>query len=518
MNSSLAMTETFRHASDKPISLAVLAMGGQGGGVLTDWIVALAESCGWCAQSTSVPGVAQRTGATIYYVEMLPAKDGKAPVLSLMPSPGDVDIVLAAELMEAGRSILRGLTTPEKTLLIASTHRSFAVVEKEKPGDGAGDPNAVIEAAGVAARRTIAFDMETLAAKHGSVISAALFGALAGAGALPFPREAFEKVIAAGGRGIEPSLKAFAAGFERASGAPQPEILRRSPAKRHDPLPAAPSAHAPLNTLIDRIAKEFPEGLHPLLFAGVKRLVDFQDPAYAGDYLDRVAVFNALEGTTGAARGFALTERAAKYVAVAMAYDDVIRVADLKTRSTRFQRVRDEVSAEPDQLVYTTEYMHPRAEEIVGLLPASLGGWIESRRKLFASIDRLVNKGRRVQSGSVRWFLPLYLLAGLRRFRRGTLRHRHEVAHLEAWLELARRYAEANYDLAVEILAARRLVKGYSDTHARGLSKYDRVVSALPVLAGREDGAAWLRRLVQAALVDEKGAALDGVLKTVASL
>jgi indolepyruvate ferredoxin oxidoreductase beta subunit len=201
-----------------------------------------------------------------------------------------------------------------------------------------------------------------------------------------------------------------------------------------------------------------------------------------------------------------------------MAYDDVIRVADLKTRSTRFQRVRDEVSAEPDQLVYTTEYMHPRAEEIVGLLPASLGGWIESRRKLFASIDRLVNKGRRVQSGSVRWFLPLYLLAGLRRFRRGTLRHRHEVAHLEAWLELARRYAEANYDLAVEILAARRLVKGYSDTHARGLSKYDRVVSALPVLAGREDGAAWLRRLVQAALVDEKGAALDGVLKTVASL
>ena len=143
---------TQRLNTDKPISLAVLAMGGQGGGVLSDWIVALAESCGWCAQSTSVPGVAQRTGATIYYIEMLPAKDGKAPVLSLMPSPGDVDIVLSAELMEAGRSMLRGLVTPDKTVLIASTHRSFAVVEKEKPGDGASDPNAVIEAAGVAAQ------------------------------------------------------------------------------------------------------------------------------------------------------------------------------------------------------------------------------------------------------------------------------------------------------------------------------------------------------------------------------
>jgi indolepyruvate ferredoxin oxidoreductase beta subunit len=47
-------------------------MGGQGGGVLADWIVALAETEGWIAQSTSVPGVAQRTGATIYYIEMLP--------------------------------------------------------------------------------------------------------------------------------------------------------------------------------------------------------------------------------------------------------------------------------------------------------------------------------------------------------------------------------------------------------------------------------------------------------------
>ena len=47
-------------------------MGGQGGGVLADWIVWLAESEGWAAQSTSVPGVAQRTGATIYYIEMAP--------------------------------------------------------------------------------------------------------------------------------------------------------------------------------------------------------------------------------------------------------------------------------------------------------------------------------------------------------------------------------------------------------------------------------------------------------------
>ena len=74
-----------------PITVAVLAMGGQGGGVLVDWIVALAEQRGWFAQSTSMPGVAQRTGATIYYIEMIapdPGKPGRHPVLSLMPAPG----------------------------------------------------------------------------------------------------------------------------------------------------------------------------------------------------------------------------------------------------------------------------------------------------------------------------------------------------------------------------------------------------------------------------------------------
>ena len=90
-------------------------MGGQGGGVLADWVVGLAEAQGWAAQSTSVPGVAQRTGATIYYIEMAPPKGGTQPVFALMPTPGDVDIVMASELMEAGRSVLRGLVTPDRT-------------------------------------------------------------------------------------------------------------------------------------------------------------------------------------------------------------------------------------------------------------------------------------------------------------------------------------------------------------------------------------------------------------------
>ena len=233
-------TTPTRYTTERPICVAVLAMGGQGGGVLSDWIVELAESQGWHAQSTSVPGVAQRTGSTLYYVEMLPPKAERAPILSLMPAPGEVDVVLAAELIEAGRSILRGLVTPDRSTLIASTHRLYAVAEKEKPGDATADPNVVVEAAGVAAKRVIAFDMETLATKNNSVISACLFGALAASGTLPFAAEAFEGIISAGGRGVESSLKAFRAAFAQTK---EPPAAQRTPIKRPgkrlDPLPAS---------------------------------------------------------------------------------------------------------------------------------------------------------------------------------------------------------------------------------------------------------------------------------------
>jgi indolepyruvate ferredoxin oxidoreductase beta subunit len=504
-------------SSVKPLSITILAMGGQGGGVLTDWIVALAEQQGFVAQSTSVPGVAQRTGATIYYVELLKARNGTPPILSLMPTPGDVDVVVAAEMMEAGRSILRGLVTPEKTVLIASTHRSFAVSEKEAPGDGTANPVSVVDAADFAAKRTIAFDMEALATRSGSVISSALFGALAAAGVLPFDKGAFEAVIRNGGRGAESSLKAFTAAYDRAREKPR-DAVAAAPRKRFDALPES-AGHPALDQLVRRIRSSFPPAAHGILLAGVKRLVDFQDPAYAAEYLDRLAAMLAAERAHGGeARDFAFTAKAAKYVAVAMAYDDVIRVADLKVRGSRFARVRASVGAKDDQIVYTTEYMHPRMEEVCGALPKRLGQWIEERPKLFARLDRVVNRGRRVRTGTVFWFIALYLVSAMRGRRRGTLRHYRETAHREAWLATATSLLSTNYDLALEALEGRRLVKGYSDTYARGLSKFDKVMGAIPQLAARQDGADWLRRLRQAALMDEQGIALDGALKTIATL
>ena len=494
------------------IKLAVMAVGGQGGGVLTNWVESLARSQGFAAQATSVAGVSQRTGATIYYVEMAPMTDGASPVFSLAPAGGDVDVLIAAEMMEAGRAIMRGFVTPDRTTLIASSHRALAVSEKSVPGDGAASSPEVIAACEIAAQRLILADMERIAVNTGSVISASLFGALAASGALPFPREAFEDAIRQGGKGVDASLRAFAAGFDAALA---PFEVDAKPVKiAQENAPAGPEvAKVQWQALLSKIA-QLPDPVIEMATAGARKVVGFQDVEYGQEYLDRLDSVIARDSDE---KGYALSTAAAKYIANAMAYDDVIRVADLKTRRARFDRIRGEMGAGDDNLLHLTEFMHPRAEEIVGLLPAKLGARIEASPKWMARIDRVFNKSRRLRTDTLRGFIMLHFIGGMRKRRRKTLRHRQEQAHLDAWLKLSLQYVDNDYDLAVELIKCRRLIKGYSDTHARGLSKFGKVVGAAEMVAGRDDAAQWIARLREAALQDEKGEALDGALQTVAS-
>lgn len=519
------------------IKLAIMAVGGQGGGVLTNWIEDLARANGYVAQATSVAGVAQRTGATIYYVEMAPAGP-RMPVFSLAPAPGDVDVLIAAEMMEAGRAIMRGFATPDRTTLIASTHRNLAVSEKMVPGDGIASSEEVLAAAEVAARRLVMADFDRMAIERGSVISASLFGALAGSGALPFPREAFEAAIRAGGKGVETSLRAFSAAADAAEAgmhdggraddadpvAPRPGFDAAIPgllgsAPGDEPAPPVAPAAGPEEALRDWAALSarvdaLPEPARGMARAGLRKVVEFQDCAYGRDYLD---LLDRVRASDGEARGWRLTEAAAKYIANAMAYDDIIRVADLKTRPDRFTRIDAEMGRRDGQALHLTEFMHPRAEEIVGMFPARLGARTEASPRAMRLIDRLFNRGRRLRSDGIVAHTALYWLGGARRWRLRTLRHAREVAHRDSWLDAALRYAARNYDLGLEVLKARRLVKGYSDTHARSIGKFARVMAGIALVADREDAADWARRLREAALMDAGGKALDGGLQTIRS-
>jgi len=482
----------------KPVRISVNALGGQGGGVLADWIVSLGEAEGWVAQATSVPGVAQRTGATVYYLELCPPDPaGRAPVQALMPVPGDVDIVIASELMEAGRAIARGLVTPDRTTLIASSHRIFAIAEKSAMGDGITSPARVLEACRTSARRLVLADLNALAEREGSVISAALFGALAGSGALPFPRDAFKAAIRRGGVGVESSLRAFSAAFD----------LAQTPAAPTEE--EAPRPHKMLVTikaLRRAVAERLPDAVRAIATMGVERLVDYQDAAYAGTYIDRLeAIAGAERQLTGGRDEWPLTREAARHLALWMAYEDVIRVADLKTRSARLTRVLEDVRARPEHVVRVTEFMHPRFEEFCDMMPNWLGRRLMQSDRARSRIASLIERDRTITTSSPAGFMMLYLLARLRRFRRGTYRFAVEMERIDGWLTSALNAARSNPALALEVIRCQRLVKGYGDTHSRGLHNFAIIMRLLPTLATRGEGAEAVRRLREAALKDDEG-------------
>ena len=172
--------------ADRPITILIAALGGEGGGVLTDWIVAAAASQDFPVQSTSIPGVAQRTGATTYHIEMVPA-----------PMPGTSDEPAADPGAGAGRRRRRpsgrertvggrprlagGFITPDRTTPIASTSRSYLVVEKMAMSDGRYDPQRLIAAVEKNSRQALLLDFEAIAREAGAMINAVLLGAIAGA-------------------------------------------------------------------------------------------------------------------------------------------------------------------------------------------------------------------------------------------------------------------------------------------------------------------------------------------------
>lgn len=485
-----------------PIKIAILAMGGEGGGVLADWVVDLGEHNGYYAQTTSVPGVAQRTGATIYYVELYPKAqaeaDGQEPVLALMPTPGDVDLVLASELMEAGRAVQRGLVTPDRTTLIASTHRVYSMTEKMAMGDGRVDSEKLIGRTRSAAKRAIFFDMATTAEANGSVISAVLFGALAATGTLPFNRAQFEATIERGGVGVKASLKAFDAAYARAESGGDLAVPDARPAVPTPPTPQP--RHRKVAELIQRIQGDFPAPAQPYLIEGVRRLIDYQDPAYANLYLDRMARAKAWPDTEARE---VLCETA-RYLALWMSYEDTIRVADLKIRDTRFERVRQEVKVQPDQLLAVNEFMHPRLEEIAETLPAPIGRWLLKPNWGHRLVRHFTQKGRIINTTSLHGYLLLWTMSRLRRIRRSTLRFQLENERIESWLNRVEKAAAHNPVLAVEVARCQTVVKGYSDTHARGLANYQTLMAAVD-RAGSHLAPATLADLRAAALADEYG-------------
>ena len=514
MNPAVHQTET------RTINVVIAALGGEGGGVFSNWLIDVAEANHWLSQTTSLAGVAQRTGATIYYLELFPREQAGSnqPVMSLFPAQGDIDIAISSEIAEAGRMLQRGFVTPERTTLISSTHRVFGITEKIDLGDGTMDPEEVIGLADNYAKRFIRYDMMELAKIHNSVISSVLLGSLAGSGCLPFPKSSYEDVIRHTGKAVETNLAAFEASYQKAVSTKEgrlAEVGHFEPNKEVPETFVLPEGTTKQGQqLLERLKTEFPADVHELACQGLIKTLEYQDYAYGHEYLDKLARFVDL---SEASNQHQLLQTLARYLALWMCFEDIPRVAQLKTRLSRMDEVREEVKAEADQIFYVTEYFNPRVEEICAILPAGLGKSMLNSKFCYRMLN-LFAGGKKLNTNTLFVYFSLRLLASLRRFRRHTLGYQHEQGMINQWLNAVAAQASHNPAAALELAECGRMVKGYGKTRERTSTQLMAITQRATEQTQQPSKLSDLiRELREAALADDDNQAFNAALAKYAS-
>jgi indolepyruvate ferredoxin oxidoreductase alpha subunit len=492
----------------RPLTILIAALGGEGGGVLTQWIVSAAESLAFPVQSTSIPGVAQRTGATTYYIEIWPqaGQAERRPVLALLPGIGDIDLMVASELMEGARAVAEGFVTPDRTLAIASTARVHVIDEKVAMGDGRQDSGGLAEAITQRSRAHILLDMAEIARTTGSMISAVMLGAIAGSGRLPIQAECFEAAIEADGKAVESNLRGFRAGLEAA----------RATARACAP-PVGPTSEADAPSGLADIARKvalWPQAARLVALEGLRRLAAYQDLAYGQLYLNRLGPIASADQRLRV-DGRLLAETA-RHLALRMSYEDVVKVAEAKIDPARFGRIAKEAGAHPDELLTVTDFLKPGIDELCSILPPRLARRILALAERHGPLGRW-HWGMTIKSNSITGFLRFRFLAALKRFRPRGFRFAQEQQEIDAWLGLIAQAAARSADLALEIVECSSLIKGYGDTHRRGTANYRRIVDQViaPAVAGIMPAAVAIDAIANArtaALRDPEGESLTGCL------
>lgn len=477
--------------SDNVTRILLAALGGEGGGVLMNWVVSAARRAGHVVQATSVPGVAQRTGSTSYYIEVAPI-DAPDTVLGLVPLAGRVDVLVSSELVETARVLAAGYVSPRHTTVVSSTARFFSTAEKIDMGDGRYSKESVRNAVDTMAQASFFLDLGKIAKDNGTFVSATMFGALAACGALPWSVQQSRDVL-----GDERSR----AGFDAAASAI--EVIKSG----------ATEVSAPESAEVLAFAK-LPSGLREVMHHGAERCEDYQDVAYRDLFISRSEALIAAIDLSDHRAIHAVTE-AVRRLALWMAYEDVARVADLKTRPERFARIRDEVKLEQGQILRVTEYMKPRAEEIADILPATIGKRIMARAQNGGWFP-LLGKGWFIRSNGLLGYRLLRLTAALKHIRRRSLRYQEEQSAIEEWLDALHFALDQDLDFAMGLGELPRVRKGYSDTLQRGLRAYDQIMAHIVRPAcgakGHAEVANRLRDAIGAALADDTHAKLDAVI------
>ena len=419
--------------------------------------------------------------------------------------PGALDALVSSELLETTRQIGLGYASPDRTRVITSSARSFTTHERMQLADGRRDSAQLVDVVRRFSQEHHVLDMAAMAQQAGTVVSAVMLGAISGSGLLPFERAHFEAASGQGAPAVA-SLRGFALAFDAV------DTPRQWAEVAAQVLPEG--AVSPLSPADQAVVDEFPEPARAMLALGLARVTDYQNRAYGQVYLRRMRQVWQAEAASDGTHGWAVTREMARWLALWMAFDDIIRVADLKSRSTRLERVVKEVRAGPDDVLKVYDHFKPGVPEFAALLPSR---WAQ---RLTAWDRARVLRGRepwalplKIGTHSVGGMLALRGLASLRGLRVYGQRFGHEQLAIEGWLQAVVQGLARHWSLGHELACCGQLIKGYGATNDRGKLHLQHLVGHLAALPDPQAAAQAVAQARAAALQDDAGKALDLTLR-----
>jgi hypothetical protein len=213
------------------------------------------------------------------------------------------------------------------------------------------------------------------------------------------------------------------------------------------------------------LPEALPEALAPLVSEAIHALIDYQSTAYAQLYVDRLCRFVGKRGVDDAMLG-----DIARLMAARMSYQDPIRIAQLKLAEFNEAATGGQVRPADDVRKF-------RLDELIDALPATVAdpvldalewvGWLHKPVSIRFSTKNRFSLRR------------LKLEAGLRRWRRYSIRYARERVWVERWLHMIDRSLTKQPRAAAAIVQTATMIQGYGDAYRQGLADWNAIIDGL---------------------------------------
>lgn len=479
--------------SKSPITVLISAVGGQGGQLFAQWLFDTAKEAGFFPAGVGLPGLSQREGATVYYLEFFAHPD-ETSFFSPFPEKGRVQVLIGLELLELLRAIQAGYLSKDG-VVVGSTHRVLTPDEKLPIKGGFVSSEQALEVLSRAAKRLIAFDAikaTVLAGLSQQAANAILLGAIAASRILPFPTDAFRKAIEQYGVAVHSNLRAFEFGLEYPSWLKKLDQVDSELVGEWEWLPD-PNLPETVRKRMDALSVD--HEIASILQQAARWLCHYQNVRYFTRYLDCVQA--VLERDKEHSKDLVVTREVARILALRMTYEDAIRVAQLKTQKRRFARIREEHHIPENAIYRVIDFFSLDWDELIGLLPlgtesgknesVSPTGDGEGLPPLPFESDELKRPTLQLrwETSSTLGYFILKVLSLLKPLRPISRRFKREWKWINQWLSAVEGTLDENYDLALIIARSGEMVRGYGRTRKKTLKAWQTFMAFLKTLRRR---------------------------------